>query len=1619
MAKPGKQARTARLNRRKEQTPPPRTPTRAPTRTQGMPPRSPAQLDRRISITTTPSRPEILFRQTLQEHTNLARRRSFLPPSKSHAFLRSPAKSKVQRIGLGLPSFTIAQSPTKQRTPSKKSEHSSRLSLSDLALPSWSAMSEASFDSSLASDTQGNNATTGESNLPETPEMEPIKTFLRLRPSSESTASDSNNHGYVRILGDTDIVMTPPANARAKASTRHKFSKVFSQSATQTEVFEQTCLPLLRSVLKRDSQNALLFAYGVSNSGKTHSILGSSEPGDAGILPRALAVIFRSIETHAQDTGEASQSSQYRPIGFQDVEEIFPSGARTGEDDDIYDLEAIKSLDSEIANFADKLNIPLDNVGVRNLVGEENSEVENHVIELLDGMDYAVWISCAEIYNEKIFDLLAEPSQSSLPALGNLDPKRPSLQLKTDQSTGQKYVHGQKEVCVMNLEEALLVLRAGLRQRQVFSTLLNETSSRSHCIFTIKVIKSPQPGNSAEETFSRGKTTVSRLSIVDLAGSERVRNTNSTGQRRREAGNINNSLMVLGHCMEIIRLNQMPGTKAQQMVPYNRSKLTQLFQSALDGQSKSSVVGLIINVNPFQNEFDETIQTLRFSAVTMDVLTVSRPNDESAIASKPNSPTATRSSFQRVNPSHTKPLPDTVDDTLAANLLLSSLRNQIDDLYERLEAAEERCRSMEAQQQTTFMDELTTKIATAYAVKETQSRSTSPPVYEEVNMGSGEADQQDRECSFTTPSPTQTPPPRHNLREMDENDLRSILKDVDMESSHDIVTKSNNARELELKLALDQANRTIAAWQSWFKNAPISAESRSLQRIGSLSTSGEIAVLSQTSVAVAVSVTKPEPVSGMGDRVAIVQKETRTIGVNTKAAEEKKTRSVGVNTATAEQKRTRSVGVNTAPVEQKKTRTIGVNTAAAEQKTSRAIGINTVEKKSRTVGVNTDFEKDLIVAPPQAPKAPTRDLGKIQGEQAVKQVAQDKALLEIVSQDNSLAHQLFPDEEFETVKEEDPDNQSVQYDDLTEAVQDETSPDLFIYGDFPGEQSTKAEKSGDQHKSVKVLVEAPSRDRTPVRRLQQGKASRENSPQTKTSRQSTPHLRSSRILESMGRDTLDGSDNDSQASVVILEDVKQRPKTGSNTVAPRSSKRNKLSWAEYRRLLPGVVVEIPLKSRRSRRSTSVQDARSRSTESEESVQEQNEPATVNRADTMKTIKKSRLSASFIASLLSDASDDEYVENEQESARDTAKDEERYDHLDRASSTDMIPDTPMEERLVSPGYDTSADTHVTGTPAPADITPAPTGIASAPTAVASAPTGITPALAEITPGQLLNPVQLSTSSGFPSIETIPLDDISPFHSPSPLINSRSPSPPLHSKSPSPLGHSASPSPPLHSKSPSPRRHSTSPSPPPSSRSPSPRGRSRSPSLHLPSKSPSLLGHSRSPSVDVHPPPDSSIQATNDLVPQNLNVPFNPFLDDDGDEPSVSEILLKRVTMMEVSKSPGARTNDRQRDLDHEDGLFQTRGVEPGPGDGGVDPSTENVQPLAVDSGRGQETIEDETENGGITVDVQVVQEVLNTPVKKRKRKLRAKNAVFAEEMEETVGIPPPQPTRRKRGVGRRW
>lgn len=129
------------------------------------------------------------------------------------------------------------------------------------------------------------------------------------------------------------------------------------------------------------------------------------------------------------------------------------------------------------------------------------------------------------------------------------------------------YVHGVTEVEVKSPEEAFDIFYKGQRRKKMAHTNLNVESSRSHSIFTIRLVQVPirvahvlfvvqkalyigeifiinydilqAPSDALDEQCVGLKKylTVSQLSLVDLAGSERTNRTKNTGQRLREAGN--------------------------------------------------------------------------------------------------------------------------------------------------------------------------------------------------------------------------------------------------------------------------------------------------------------------------------------------------------------------------------------------------------------------------------------------------------------------------------------------------------------------------------------------------------------------------------------------------------------------------------------------------------------------------------------------------------------------------------------------------------------------------------------------------------------------------------------------------------------------------------------------------------------------------------------------------------------------------------------------------------------------------------------------------------------------------------------------------------------------------
>lgn len=131
--------------------------------------------------------------------------------------------------------------------------------------------------------------------------------------------------------------------------------------------------------------------------------------------------------------------------------------------------------------------------------------------------------------------------------------------------------------------------------KKVAETKLNETSSRSHTIFTIRF-----------ELNTKDGVKTSEINLVDLAGSESVDKTQADGIRFREGANINKSLLALSNVIHELG----KGSKKQGgYVSYRSSKLTRILQKALSGNSKTII---ICTINQLYSNQLESLNTLKF-----------------------------------------------------------------------------------------------------------------------------------------------------------------------------------------------------------------------------------------------------------------------------------------------------------------------------------------------------------------------------------------------------------------------------------------------------------------------------------------------------------------------------------------------------------------------------------------------------------------------------------------------------------------------------------------------------------------------------------------------------------------------------------------------------------------------------------------------------------------------------------------------------------------------------------------------------------------------------------------------------------------------------------------------
>ncbi|XP_051516619.1 kinesin-like protein KIF1C isoform X2 [Myxocyprinus asiaticus] len=206
-------------------------------------------------------------------------------------------------------------------------------------------------------------------------------------------------------------------------------------------------------------------------------------------------------------------------------------------------------------------------------------------------LSYSVEVSFMEIYCERVRDLLNPKSKGA-------------LRVREHPIMGP-YVEDLSKLAVTSYDDIRDLMDVGNKARTVAATNMNETSSRSHAVFTIVFTQRRR-----DQLTNLDTEKVSKVSLVDLAGSERADSSGAKGVRLKEGANINKSLTTLGKVISALAEMQSSKRKKAEFIPYRDSVLTWILKENLGGNSRTAMIAAL---SPADINYEETLSTLRYA----------------------------------------------------------------------------------------------------------------------------------------------------------------------------------------------------------------------------------------------------------------------------------------------------------------------------------------------------------------------------------------------------------------------------------------------------------------------------------------------------------------------------------------------------------------------------------------------------------------------------------------------------------------------------------------------------------------------------------------------------------------------------------------------------------------------------------------------------------------------------------------------------------------------------------------------------------------------------------------------------------------------------------------------
>ena len=369
----------------------------------------------------------------------------------------------------------------------------------------------------------------------------------------DNSKIDQNINVIIRIKGNTSEESKEKSslikvinNNSIKIDSKNKefiYDFVGNEYTTQNDIFEQCGKKICNYSL--EGYNGTIFAYGQTGSGKTYTLLGKN--------------ITNKVENRNNSIN--SKNKNYSFLNISDDIEMSDETNNLNNNDS-FEFNYNKN-DEKIGLIPRILYYLFKN-------SSKTKKEENKFI---------FKISYLEIYKENMLDLL-HPDNKEKVQLSDIN--------------GILNLKNLRKLIINSPEEAIKYIIDGNHFRHTASTLMNNESSRSHAIISIYIENNILKDNKIKKSV---------FHIIDLAGSERQKKTGTFGDRTKEAGAINKSLLNLSIVIQNIINNKKP-------IPYRDSLLTHILRDSLGGNAKTSIIATISKLD---NNVEETISTLNFA----------------------------------------------------------------------------------------------------------------------------------------------------------------------------------------------------------------------------------------------------------------------------------------------------------------------------------------------------------------------------------------------------------------------------------------------------------------------------------------------------------------------------------------------------------------------------------------------------------------------------------------------------------------------------------------------------------------------------------------------------------------------------------------------------------------------------------------------------------------------------------------------------------------------------------------------------------------------------------------------------------------------------------------------